>query len=124
MGLDLDTLLRRLFHEQPLRVSDPAPLRFFCSCSRERSAGALLSLGRDDVELLLVERGSVDIDCQFCNRHYHFDAAEAVSVAELAIDIRSEEHTFELQSRGHLVCRLLLEKKKLQESRHSSLLCN
>src|SRR5690625_6496487 len=30
---------------------------------------------------------------------------------------RSEEHTSELQSRGHLVCRLLLEKKK--EIRHS-----
>src|SRR5439155_22274452 len=29
---------------------------------------------------------------------------------------RSEEHTSELQSRGHLVCRLLLEKKK--QSRH------
>src|SRR5690625_5782355 len=29
------------------------------------------------------------------------------------IKIRSEEHTSELQSRGHLVCRLLLEKKKL-----------
>src|SRR6266508_5277234 len=28
--------------------------------------------------------------------------------------IRSEEHTSELQSRGHLVCRLLLEKKKIQ----------
>src|SRR5439155_19389647 len=28
--------------------------------------------------------------------------------------IRSEEHTSELQSRGHLVCRLLLEKKKKQ----------
>src|SRR5690625_7096251 len=27
-------------------------------------------------------------------------------------DDRSEEHTSELQSRGHLVCRLLLEKKK------------
>src|SRR5690625_351235 len=27
--------------------------------------------------------------------------------------LRSEEHTSELQSRGHLVCRLLLEKKKL-----------
>src|SRR5437870_13764335 len=27
-------------------------------------------------------------------------------------DLRSEEHTSELQSRGHLVCRLLLEKKK------------
>src|SRR5690625_1253532 len=29
-------------------------------------------------------------------------------------DYRSEEHTSELQSRGHLVCRLLLEKKKKQ----------
>src|SRR5690625_5368717 len=29
-----------------------------------------------------------------------------------AINLRSEEHTSELQSRGHLVCRLLLEKKK------------
>src|SRR5690625_5369312 len=29
-----------------------------------------------------------------------------------AIAMRSEEHTSELQSRGHLVCRLLLEKKK------------
>src|SRR5690625_6542826 len=28
------------------------------------------------------------------------------------LDWRSEEHTSELQSRGHLVCRLLLEKKK------------
>src|SRR5690625_5760190 len=29
-------------------------------------------------------------------------------------DHRSEEHTSELQSRGHLVCRLLLEKKNMQ----------
>src|SRR5690625_7051941 len=28
------------------------------------------------------------------------------------VSVRSEEHTSELQSRGHLVCRLLLEKKK------------
>src|SRR5690625_5763796 len=33
-----------------------------------------------------------------------------------AKQIRSEEHTSELQSRGHLVCRLLLEKKK--QNRH------
>src|SRR5437660_7879546 len=30
--------------------------------------------------------------------------------------IRSEEHTSELQSRGHLVCRLLLEKKKIKKN--------
>src|SRR5690625_6761554 len=32
---------------------------------------------------------------------------------------RSEEHTSELQSRGHLVCRLLLEKKKPSSARMS-----
>src|SRR5690625_6489996 len=32
--------------------------------------------------------------------------------SEAACHLRSEEHTSELQSRGHLVCRLLLEKKK------------
>src|SRR5690625_7106057 len=34
----------------------------------------------------------------------------------LATTLRSEEHTSELQSRGHLVCRLLLEKKKTDGS--------
>src|SRR5439155_26635058 len=32
---------------------------------------------------------------------------------------RSEEHTSELQSRGHLVCRLLLEKKKIPSIPHN-----
>src|SRR5207253_11218198 len=33
-------------------------------------------------------------------------------LSTIALAMRSEEHTSELQSRGHLVCRLLLEKKK------------
>src|SRR2546422_8192008 len=37
-----------------------------------------------------------------------------VSIA-LSMSVRSEEHTSELQSRLHLVCRLLLEKKKKQK---------
>src|SRR5690625_6120234 len=55
--------------------------------------------------------------------YFHTDAVQAYSlldidVKKLGIDLlttsahRSEEHTSELQSRGHLVCRLLLETKK------------
>src|SRR5437870_7507021 len=41
------------------------------------------------------------------------DPAGAVDQHVARLDVaRSEEHTSELQSRGHLVCRLLLEKKK------------
>src|SRR5690625_6948920 len=45
-----------------------------------------------------------------------FDAfRKHFTAAALGIQGRSEEHTSELQSRGHLVCRLLLEKKKQEE---------
>src|SRR3989449_145403 len=36
----------------------------------------------------------------------------ALPLEKVLVDFRSEEHTSELQSRLHLVCRLLLEKKK------------
>src|SRR5439155_14703695 len=38
------------------------------------------------------------------------------------ISSRSEEHTSELQSRGHLVCRLLLEKKKNGSTHHDTII--
>ncbi len=77
LGLDNPTLLHRLYHEEQLRLFEPRMLQFRCSCSRERSANALVSLGQADAELLLSENaGSVVIDCQFCNERYAFDAAE------------------------------------------------
>src|SRR5690625_4780753 len=40
------------------------------------------------------------------------DPQSIEEILEPYVKARSEEHTSELQSRGHLVCRLLLEKKK------------
>src|SRR3712207_7516616 len=37
-------------------------------------------------------------------------------VRQVLLDLRSEEHTSELQSRQYLVCRLLLEKKKKEKT--------
>nr|WP_298141533.1 Hsp33 family molecular chaperone HslO [uncultured Pseudomonas sp.] len=77
LALDNPTVLHRLYHQEQLRLFDPRALRFRCSCSRERSANALVSLGQADAELLLSENaGSVVIDCQFCNERYAFDAAD------------------------------------------------
>src|SRR5690625_6555267 len=44
----------------------------------------------------------------------------ADALAKVMAQPRSEEHTSELQSRGHLVCRLLLEKKKTELPRHDT----
>ncbi|MBU1329938.1 MAG: Hsp33 family molecular chaperone HslO [Gammaproteobacteria bacterium] len=81
LGLDNETLLYRLYHEEPLRLFEPRGLQFRCSCSRERSANALVSLGQADAELLIEENaGSIVIDCQFCNERYAFDAADVAQL--------------------------------------------
>src|SRR3712207_7008639 len=51
-------------------------------------------------------------------RDGHVVGLEAVDAGGDQVDDRSEEHTSELQSRQHLVCRLLLEKKK--ENAHNT----
>ncbi|WP_049723200.1 Hsp33 family molecular chaperone HslO [Gilvimarinus polysaccharolyticus] len=76
LRIDHNQLLYRLFNEQPLRLFSPSEVRFACSCSRERSAEALKSLGQDDVEQLLIEKGEIEIDCQFCNQFYRYKAAD------------------------------------------------
>src|SRR5690625_6803801 len=47
-------------------------------------------------------------------QHGHRRPHAGVAVVAYTRLQRSEEHTSELQSRGHLVCRLLLEKKKIE----------
>src|SRR2546429_6800067 len=54
---------------------------------------------------------------------YHLAANRAVvTLSEQKAKERSEEHTSELQSRLHLVCRLLLEKKKKTKSRRQRMI--
>src|SRR5207253_7114993 len=50
----------------------------------------------------------IDVPCQVAEG----DHGVLLVGEEYTVIARSEEHTSELQSRGHLVCRLLLEKKK------------
>jgi molecular chaperone Hsp33 len=73
-------ILRRLFNEDDVRLYEPTPVYFRCRCSRERVGGMLQSLGETETRSVLVERGEVEVRCDFCNRAYAFDA---VDVAQL-----------------------------------------
>jgi molecular chaperone Hsp33 len=71
-----EQLLFRLFNEEKVRLFEPEPVIFRCSCSRERIEGMLLALGRREVQSVVEEQGSLEVDCEFCNRHYHFDRVD------------------------------------------------
>ncbi|MFK0572127.1 Hsp33 family molecular chaperone HslO [Endozoicomonas sp.] len=72
LDLDHETLLVRLFHEETVRIFDQEPVRFACTCSRERSARIISTLDRKEVESIVEEEGQVALDCQFCNHQYAF----------------------------------------------------
>lgn len=81
LGLDNETVLHRLYHQEAVRLFEPQALCFRCSCSRDRSARALISLGEADAQALLEEHdGQVVIDCQFCNQRYAFDASDVTQL--------------------------------------------
>lgn len=76
-GLEAEQLLFRLYHEEVVELMPAQPLRFQCSCSRERSANALRSLGIEELHALLAEQsGALTVDCQFCRQQYRFDAID------------------------------------------------
>jgi hypothetical protein len=73
LTLDSQTLLHRLFHEETVRLFEAEPVAFRCSCSPERTLGALEAIGKDECYDILEEQGSIEMDCQFCHAHYRFD---------------------------------------------------
>jgi len=76
LGLPPQKILHRLFWEETLRVFEPEHPRFACTCSRERVRNMLRGLGRDESDSLIVERGSVEVGCEFCGQQYRFDAVD------------------------------------------------
>jgi len=76
LGLEPNDLLRRLFHEETVRVFTPQPWTFHCPCSHTRVDAMLRGLGRDELQSILDEQGQISIDCEFCGHPYRYDTVD------------------------------------------------
>ena len=87
-------VIRRLFHQEDVRVFEARILSFRCSCSRERVVNMLRLLGHAEVRSIVAERGAVDVNCEFCNKHYALDAvdAEQIFAAEVVTPVATTRH--------------------------------
>ena len=68
----LEAVLRGL----ELRVIGDEPVRFGCSCTRERVLGAILLLGKDEIEDMIRTEGRAEVRCEFCAEQYVVDQGE------------------------------------------------
>jgi molecular chaperone Hsp33 len=83
-------LMRRLFHEEDIRVFPERAVCFRCSCSRERVVAMLRMLGHGEVRSVAAERGAVEVNCEFCNRRYRFDSVDVEQMFASEVLTRAE----------------------------------
>jgi molecular chaperone Hsp33 len=67
-------LLERIFHGMDMEILDTSPVAFRCSCSEQRIAQALKTLGRDELLRLAADEETIAIRCEFCGEEYRFSA--------------------------------------------------
>lgn len=89
LKLPAQDIVHRLYHEEDVRLFDARPVAFRCSCSVERVTAMLRMLGREEVQSIIQERERVDVDCEFCGRHYSFDAVDAELVFASEIPLQA-----------------------------------
>lgn len=61
-------------------VLDAWDARYYCDCSRERTRGILMSLGKKEIEKLAKEQKETEVCCHFCNKKYAFSADELLKM--------------------------------------------
>jgi molecular chaperone Hsp33 len=83
---NLEDLLIDVFPDldpQPLTDTEATQdVRFKCRCTRERSIGALLLLGRKELSEMLEADGQAELTCHFCNNRYVVEREELIGIIE------------------------------------------
>jgi len=82
LELDENEILYRLFHEESIALFDAEPVRFQCSCSRNKTSNMIKSLGKSEASDILHEQGKIQISCEFCNANYEFDSVDVKQLFE------------------------------------------
>jgi molecular chaperone Hsp33 len=75
-------VLRALLPEADFEVMSRYPLRFGCSCSKDRVKRALLAMGREELTDILEKEGQAEATCQFCTTRYVIPGEEIRAMLE------------------------------------------
>jgi len=92
--LPAETLLRRLFHEEDVRLFEASSTKFHCSCTRDSVKNMLRMLGDKEINSIIEEQGAIEVNCDFCNTHYSFDKVDAAQllISEISTNAGKEIH--------------------------------
>ncbi|MFH0255718.1 Hsp33 family molecular chaperone HslO [Vibrio rumoiensis] len=83
-SLEANDVLYRLYNQEKVQLFEAQPVEFFCGCSRERSAGAIATVAKEELDDILKTEGEVALHCDYCGSTYSFDAAQVDQIVTAA----------------------------------------
>lgn len=85
-GKSLEDIVRKVLSGFVVEFLEERPVAYRCSCEKKRVVGALVSIGKQEIETLIAEQREIDVTCQFCDRVYQFTPKELEDILELALE--------------------------------------
>jgi molecular chaperone Hsp33 len=83
-GSTPEEILEKLLGKEDIKILDKMPVRFECTCSKERFGEAIISLGKEEITDMIETDGMAEAHCHFCNEKYLFSREELAALREEA----------------------------------------
>ena len=83
-GKTPEEILTDILGEFGLEILKKMPVQFHCDCERSRVEKAIISIGRKEIQDMIDEGKEIEVNCQFCNKHYKFSVDELEAMLKRA----------------------------------------
>ena len=81
-GFTLEDIVKNI--DPDAEILETTPVEFRCTCSKERFATGIASLGKAEIDEMIEEDGHAETICHFCGNTYYFDKEELVELKKQA----------------------------------------
>lgn len=75
-GMTPEDIIEELLGEFGVKIQDIIPTEFYCNCDKERVEKALISIGAKEIQEMIDDGESIELNCHFCNTSYQFTVDE------------------------------------------------
>ena len=75
-GMTPEMILEHLLGDLGLEINDKVSTAYECNCSKDRVEKAIISIGRKEIQEIINDNESTEVNCHFCNKNYNFSVEE------------------------------------------------
>lgn len=83
-GKTPEMILEHILGEFGVEMMERVPVRFHCNCDKHRVEKALISIGRKELQEMIEDGKSIEVNCHFCNKNYEFTVEDLTDLYEKA----------------------------------------